>query len=138
MKLTKTKKCVINFVLKFIFVFLEIFLFAVMFFVHKVSDFSGCSDDLSVDFSPTVASISSGKAVDGSIDLPVELAHVAFVENKNTVGLSSEAVLFVAFFSGSGSGGQFGENLLHSTFVSIAVSGAGKSIENSLEIFICE
>ena len=111
-------------------------LFAVMFFVHKVSYFSGCSDDLSVDLASSLASISSGKAVDGSVDLSVKLAHVAIVKNLNRISFWSEAVLFVAFFSWGGSCGKFSEDLFHSSLVSSAVSGVGKSVKNSLEILL--
>ena len=74
-------------------------LLAVMFFIHEVSDFSGGSDDLSVDLASSITSIPSCKAVDSSIDLSVELAHVAIIKNLNRISFSTEAIFFVAVFS---------------------------------------
>ena len=43
-------------------------------------------DDLSVDFARSIAGVVSGPAVDGSVDLAVELAEVFLVEDEGCVG----------------------------------------------------
>ena len=51
-----------------------------------------------MDLASSIASIVSGPAVDGSVDLTVQLAHVALIENLDVVGgvFGPEAVIFVA------------------------------------------
>ena len=53
-------------------------------------------DDLSVDLARSLAGVVSCPAVDGSVDLAVELAHVIFIEDGDISCFLGEAVLFAA------------------------------------------
>jgi hypothetical protein len=64
--------------------------------VEKVLDLSTMSDNLSVDLSSSRASVVAGPAIERSVYLAVECAHVAFVEDLDGICLAAEAVFFVA------------------------------------------
>ena len=63
---------------------------------EEVLDFSTMSDNLSVDFSSSRASVVACPAVERRVDLAVEFAHVVFVKNLDGICLAAEAVFFVA------------------------------------------
>ena len=54
-----------------------------------------------MDLASSFASVVSGPAVEGSVDLAVELAEVTFIEDLDVVGgvVGAEAIFFVAVFA---------------------------------------
>ena len=102
--------------------------------VEEVLDFSAMSDNLSVDLSSSLAGVVARPAVDRSVNLAAEFAHVFLVKDLNGVCLASEAVFFVARFASFGFFSLF-QKFFHSVDVSLLVAFAANRSKDSLEIF---
>jgi len=101
--------------------------------VEEILDLSPVSHNLSVDFSTSYAGVVARPAVDCSINLAIEFAHVVLVEDLHGVSLASEAVFFVAGFASFGFFG-FIQKFFHSVDVSLLVAFAANGSEDSLSV----
>ena len=73
---------------------------AVVILVEEFLDFSRRSNDLSVDFASSTAGVVSCPAVERGVDLPVQRAHVIFIEDGDVRSFIAEAVFFAALHVG--------------------------------------
>ena len=99
---------------------------------EEVLDLSTMSDNLSVDFSSSRASVVACPAVERRVDLPVEFAHVVLVENLDGICLAAEAVFFVARLTSHRILRLF-KKFVHSCGVSLSVFFAAAHSNNSLK-----
>jgi hypothetical protein len=100
--------------------------------VEEVFDLSAMSDNLSVDFSSSRASVVACPAVERRVDLAGEFAHVVFVEDLGRICLASEAVFFVARLA-SHRVFCFCKKFDHSGSVSLFIFFANDGVTDSLD-----
>ena len=105
-------------------------------FLVEIFDFSGSSDDLSVDFSAPLAGEISRPAVDRRVHLFVKLAHVFYVKEAHFISfVGGEAIVLVAGLAGEGVFHLF-EGLFHSIDKSSGVFLIlGERVEDALKRF---
>ena len=103
--------------------------------VKEILDLSGFSDNLSVDFSSSLASVVSCPAAECCVHLAVQFANVFYVEILDCIGfwIANEAVFFVAVLASFRVPCSF-EEFIHSRGEALCVAFAAYRSENSLKI----